>query len=235
MASEPENSEMQMRSALQTSILCPARHRLLLVTLMLTFAAVSSANAQISIGAKGGINVANFSVTENGGEPELPYDSRTGLLFGATVGVTVTPWLTVQLEGRYSQKGTKQTDNDVIVSLNLWYVDVPLVAKAYIPTNGSPVMPYLYVGGFMGFETGCGVTASGAVSLDLSCETADVGRQTNDYGVVFGGGTDVRLGPGAVTLDIEYSLGLRNLAEDPNTGEAHSRVFAFAAGYKLFL
>jgi hypothetical protein len=192
---------------------------------MLTFAAVSSANAQISIGAKGGINVANFSVTENGGEPELPYDSRTGLLFGATVGVTVTPWLTVQLEGRYSQKGTKQTDNDVIVSLNLWYVDVPLVAKAYIPTNGSPVMPYLYVGGFMGFETGCGVTASGAVSLDLSCETA----------VVFGGGTDVRLGPGAVTLDIEYSLGLRNLAEDPNTGEAHSRVFAFAAGYKLFL
>jgi len=210
-------------------------HKLLSISLLLIFAGASSASAQIAIGIKGGANLSNFSVTEDGGEPELPYDSRTGFLLGATVGVTVTPWLAVQLEGRYSQKGTKQTENDVIASLRLSYIDVPLIAKAYIPTKGSPVMPYLYAGGFVGFETSCGLTTSGAVSVDLDCETADVGRQSNDYGVVFGGGTDVRLGPGAVTLDIEYSLGLRNLAEDQEIGEAYSRVFAFAAGYKLIL
>lgn len=205
------------------------------ISLVLALAGASAASAQISIGVKGGANISNVSATENGGEPELPYDSRTGLLLGATVGVTVTPWLTVQLDGRYSQKGTKQTEDEVIASLRLSYIDVPLIAKAYIPTKGSPVMPFLYAGGFVGFETSCGLSTSGAVSVDVDCETADVGRQTNDYGVVFGGGTDVRLGPGAITLDVEYSLGLRNLADDADTGEAYSRVFSFAAGYRLIL
>jgi opacity protein-like surface antigen len=210
-------------------------HRFLCISLALTLAGASSAGAQITIGIKGGANLSNFSATENGGEPEVPYDSRTGMLLGATAGISVTPWLTVQLEGRYSQEGTQQTEAGVTASLRLSYVDLPVLARVHIPTGASPVMPFLYAGGFVGFEVDCGLKTSGAVSLEVDCETADVGRQTNDYGVVFGGGTDVRLGPGAVTLDIEYSLGLRNMAEDPDTGEAYSRVFAFLAGYRFIL
>jgi len=209
-------------------------HRLLSISLFLALAAASSAGAQIAVGIKGGLNLSDVSVTDNGGEPAVPYESRTGLLFGGTVGVAATPWLTVQLEGRHSREGTQQTEDGITASLRLSYLDVPLIAKFHIPTGESPVMPYLYAGGFVGFETGCGVKVSGAVSLELDCDTAEVDRESTDYGAVFGGGTDVRLGPGAVTLDIEYSYGLRNLATDP-TGEAFSRVFLFAAGYKLVL
>jgi hypothetical protein len=190
--------------------------RLLAIPLILTLFGVSSAAAQISIGVKGGVNISNVSVTESGGEPEVPFESRTGLLLGATAGVSVTPWLAVQLEGRYSQEGTQQTEDGVTATLRLSYLDFPLIAKLRIPTGESPVMPYLYAGGFLGFEVDCGVKTSGAVSLALDCDTAGVERQTNDYGAVFGAGTDVRLGPGAVTL-------------------AYSRVFLFAAGYKLIL
>ena len=210
-------------------------HRFLAISLALTLAGASSAGAQIAIGIKGGANLSNVSVTANGAEPEVPYDSRTGMLLGASAGISVTPWLTVQLEGRYSQEGTQQTEDGVTASLRLSYLDLPLLAKVHIPTGASPLMPYLYAGGFVGFEVNCGLKTSGAVSVELDCETADVGRQSNDYGAVFGGGTDVRLGPGAVTLDIEYSLGLRNMAEDAAIGEAYSRVFAVAAGYRIIL
>jgi hypothetical protein len=212
-----------------------AVYKLLSIAIVLALGVAPAAAAQFTIGAKGGANFSNLSVTENGGDPEVPYGSRKGLLLGATAGLSVAPWLAFQLEGRYSQEGTQQTDDGITALLRLSYVDVPLVARVLIPTGESPVRPYLFAGGFVGFETDCGVKTSGAVSVELDCETADVGRQSTDYGVVFGAGTDVRLGPGAVTLDIEYSLGLRNMAAAQNSGEAHSRVFAFTAGYKLVL
>lgn len=224
-----------MTSIIQTLILRRAASQILLVALVLTPFALSSASAQVGVGIKGGLNISDVSVTENGGPPELPYDSRTGMLVGMTAGLDVTPWLALQLEGRFSQAGTKQTENGLTASLLLAYLGFPLIAKAHIPTGESPLKPYLYAGGFAGFEVDCSLETSGTVSVELDCETADVGRRTSDYGVVFGGGTDVLLGPGAVTLDVEYLLGLRNLAEDQEAGEAYSRAFSLAAGYKLFL
>lgn len=211
------------------------KHQVFLVSLLLAPIAFSSASAQIAVGMKGGPNISNVSVTENGGPPEVPYDSRTGFLLGATVGTNVTPWLALQLEGRYTEAGTKQTEDGLTASLNLSYLGIPLTARALIPTGESPIKPYLYAGGFAGFEVDCGLSTSGVVSVSVDCETADVGHQTSDFGVLFGGGTDVRLGPGAITIDIEYLLGLRNVAEDQDAGEAYSRAFSVAAGYRLSL
>jgi len=209
-------------------------HRLPAIAVVLALVAAATADAQFAIGLKGGANISNLSVTENGAEPAIPYESRTGLLLGATAGVTVTPWLTVQLEGRFSQEGTQQTEDGVTASLRLSYVDVPLVAKVLIPTGRSPLTPHLYAGGFAGFEIDCGLNTTGAVSLELDCDVAAADRQSTDYGVVFGGGADLRLGPGTITLDVEYALGLRNMHTEPG-GKAHSRVFALAAGYKVGL
>ena len=209
-------------------------HKVSLGLLVLAFIAgsISPATGQVAVGARGGVNFSNLNVTENGEAPEIPYESRTGLLLGATLGVNVTPWLALQLGGQYSQAGTSQDDGDVSGQLRLSYLDVPLVAKVYIPTKGSPVMPYLYAGGFVGFEVDCSLRLEGTVTVELDCETAGLEQETN-YGAVFGGGTDVRVGPGALTLDVEYALGLRNIADDPDV-EAHSRVFSIAVGFKVF-
>jgi opacity protein-like surface antigen len=212
--------------------------RLLLgiILLGLTAAVTSPAAAQVAIGAKGGINFSDFSATDNGVAVEPPFESRTGLLLGASVGVSVTPWLALQLEGRYSQEGTQQEEMGVNVLLRLSYVDVPLIAKFIIPTKGGPVSPYLYAGGIVGFEVACGLHAEVPaldLAMDLDCEEEGVDRKKTDYGLVFGAGTDVRLGPGAFTLDLEYAVGLRNLSTEAGS-EAHSRVFSVAAGYRVF-
>ncbi len=213
--------------------------RLLLGIILLGLTAVvtSPAAAQVAIGAKGGINFSDISASDTGVAVEPPFESRTGLLLGASVGVNLTPWLALQLEGRYSQEGTQQEEDGVNILLRLSYIDVPLIARFIIPTKGGPVSPYLYAGGIIGFEVACGVHAEAPaldLALDLDCDEEGVTREKTDYGLVFGAGTDVRVGPGAFTLDVEYSLGLRNLSTEANS-EAHSRVFSVAAGYRLFV
>lgn len=213
--------------------------RLLLGIMLLGLTAVvtSPAVAQFAIGAKGGINIADIAATENGATVEPPFESRTGLLLGVSVGVNVTPWLALQLEGRYSQEGIQQEEAGVNILLRLSYVDVPLIAKFIIPTTDGPVSPYLYAGGIVGFEVACGLRAEAPaldLEMDLDCVEEGLDREKTDYGLVFGAGTDVRLGPGAFTLDLEYALGLRNLSTEAGV-EAHSRVFSVAAGYRLFL
>jgi hypothetical protein len=115
-------------------------------------------------------------------------------------------------------------------------VDVPLIAKFIIPTRGGPVSPYLYAGGIIGFDVACGLRAEAPaldLAMDLDCEEEGVEREKTDYGLVFGAGTDIRVGPGAVTLDVEYALGLRNLSTEVGV-DAKSRVFSVAAGYRVF-
>ncbi len=208
--------------------------RIVISCTLFAVAAASSAGAQFVVGIEGGLNISNLTVTEDGQPPAIPYDSRTDVVVGAMAGFGVTPWLSVQLAGRYSREGTQQTEDELTASLRVSYLDLPLVAEARIPVGESPVVPHVFAGGFVQFETSCGVQIRGTVSLDLDCETADAERRSTDYGLVFGGGADVRLGPGAITLDVEYALGLRNMATDPAI-EAKSRVLAFVAGYKLTL
>ena len=210
-------------------------HRPLVVTAILALGAASTASAQVAVGLRGAANVSSPRVTEDGGAPAIPYRSRSGFTVGATAGLGVAPWLTIQLEGRYAQLGTRQVDAGLTGVLRVSYVEVPLVARAAIPIGSSAVTPHLYAGGFVRIKTDCDVRFSGSVSLAVDCGTAGVGDiRSSDHGVVFGGGADLRLGPGAVTLDVEYALGLRNIALDPSA-EVLSRVLVVGAGYRVSL
>jgi len=208
--------------------------RCLVIALVLTLGTVASAGAQTAIGIKSGINIANFSVTESGHAPETPYEARKGILLGGTVEIGLTPWLAVQFEGRYSQEGSRQTEMGTTASVRLSYLSLPVVAKVRIANETSPVVPHVFAGAFLGFKTQCGVEAEGAISLDLACEDLDISPPSTDYGVLFGGGADVSTGPGALTLDVGYSLGLKNIADGPGV-DGFSRVLAMAIGYKFIL
>lgn len=200
---------------------------------LLAVSAVTAAQAPVVVGAKVGLNQSNFRVTENGVAPVPPYESRTGLVAGATAALRVTHWLSLQLEGRYAQQGVQRFDQGSRGVIALSYVEVPLVARLSVLRADAPIRPRLHAGGFVRFETGCNVHISGITSADLDCDTAIPDeRKTTDYGVNFGGGADVRFGPGDVMLDVEYAYGLRNLSEDP-TVKVRSRVLGFAVGYRI--
>jgi hypothetical protein len=202
------------------------------LVLILGLGMTSSAEGQVAIGAKGGINIADVAIEADGADE--PTNSRTGVLAAGVVAYTVHPWLSFQLEGRYSQQGAVQPQGDGIDALlRLSYAEVPLTAKLLLPTGGI-VRPYLYAGGFASFEVACSLMAVGmGVSLDIGCDEAQ-DRGKSDYGVIFGAGSDFAVGPGAVTLDVEYAVGLRDIS-DNLPGTAYHRVLSIAAGFKVFL
>ena len=202
------------------------------LVLILGLGMTSSAEGQVAIGAKGGINIADVAIEADGADE--PTNSRTGVLAAGVVAYTVHPWLSLQLEGRYSQQGTVQPQGDGIDALlRLSYAEVPLTAKLLLPTGGI-VQPYLYAGGFVSFEVACSLMAVGmGVSLDIGCDEAE-DRGKSDYGVIFGAGSDFAVGPGAVTLDVEYAVGLRDIS-DNSAATAYHRVLSIAAGFKVFL
>jgi len=200
------------------------------LVLSLGLGAMTPAAGQLAIGAKGGINIADMSIEGNG--VTEPTNSRTGMLAAGFVQYAVQPWLSLQLEARYTQKGTTQPQGDGIDALlRTSYAEVPLTVRLAIPTGGA-VRPFFYGGGFMAFEVSCGLVAEGAgVSLDIGCgEQAE--RNKCDYGVVFGVGSDFAVGPVVLTLDAEYGMGLRNVVTDPDA-TAYHRVFSVAAGFKV--
>jgi hypothetical protein len=207
--------------------------RLFACSCLLAVSAGSAVQAQVVVGAKVGLNQSNFRVTENGVAPVPPYESRTGLVVGATTALRVTHRLSLQLEGRYAQQGVQRFDQGSRGVIALSYVEVPLVARLSVLPADAPMRPCLHAGGFVRFETACNVHISGLTSADLDCDTAIPNeRKTTDYGVNVGGGADVRFGPGDVMLNVEYAYGLRNLSEDP-TVKIRSRVLGFTVGYRI--
>lgn len=203
--------------------------------LLVGLGAAPPTHAQIAVGAKGGVHLSNLSVTESGAAPAIPYETFTGPMAGVTVALDLMPWLVVQVEGRFAQHGTQLRDGDLTAAFHFSRLEIPLVAQVSAFGADAPVRPRLHAGGIARFETACGLHVSGTTTLDLDCAAAGLDQhETTDYGVVFGGGADVRLGPGAVMLDVEYALGLRQLADDPAV-EASSRVFGITAGYRLAL
>ena len=190
------------------------------------------AESQVMVGAKGGVTVPKIAIKSDG--VEAVTNSHTGILAGGVFALGVGPWLTLQLEGRYSQQGTTQPQGDDIDAiLRLSYAQAPITAQFIIPTAGI-IRPRIFAGGYYAREVACSLVAEGmGVRLDIGCEDTEP-RKKSDYGAIFGAGSDVVVGPGAITLDAEYAMGLRNLASSPEDSAYH-RVFSFAAGYKLFL
>ncbi len=198
--------------------------------LFLGLGTTTPALGQWAIGAKGGVNVTDMAIETDG--VAVPTDSRTGMSAGGLIAYTAAPWLSLQLEARYTQKGTTQPQGDGIDALlRTSYAEVPLTARLVIPTGGI-VRPHVYAGGFASFEVSCGLKAEGAgVSVDIGCgEEAE--RKKSDYGVVFGAGSDFAVGPVVVTLDAEYGMGLRSITADPGA-TAYHRVFSVAVGFKI--
>ena len=57
-----------------------------------------------------------------------------------------------------------------------------------------------------------------------------ISTKSLDFGLVFGAGMDVRAGPGAITIDLRYDLGLADIHDDTN-GSIKNRAFEILLGY----
>ena len=95
------------------------------------------------------------------------------------------------------------------------------------------------------FSTTCNVPASCSLSAEvggseesIDCDDpgADVdARKSTDFSVFFGGGVDIAVGSGAISLDVLYDLGLTNLDDSGLEGsDVKNKNLLVLAGYRFF-
>lgn len=213
--------------------------RVLMLSAFALVFATGSAFAQMGMraGVKAGVDFSNL-----GGDAEQLLEtslkSKTGFSAGAFLGFDLHRMFRLQLEGQYVQKGTKAEEQGVDVKIKLDYIEFMVPLTLLIPTEGS-VTPRLYAGPAVGIEASCKFSGTeGGVTIDVDCDSDEIGAQTKsvDFGVFFGGGVDFAVGPGALTLDVLYNLGLSNINDVPDTSESiKNQNIQVMAGYAFMI
>ena len=190
---------------------------------LVCLAATASAQG-LAIGAKGGVNIASQQVTDDGGGPSL--DSRIGFVGGAFVTFPIASWLDVQAEGLYSQKGARLTFMGIESTLELDYLEVPVLARVRF---GSGHWRYYAAGGP---SMGVRLRARARTTFSGSTEDVDVADQVerSDFGIAMGGGVEI----GRLVIEGRYTLGLTDIDKDKtDTSHTKNRAIAVTAGVRF--
>jgi len=185
-------------------------------------------DSPLSLGPKLGLNYSDFT-----GDVPDEFGSKLGFSGGAFLAYAFGDWFTVQPEVLYSQKGAKGSGDTPLgeetVTLSLDYIEIPVLAVLTIPTQ-SIWTPKVFVGPAFGFL----ISAEAKAELAGEEEEENMEEAFKDYdvGIVFGGGVDVKVGPGAITADIRYNFGVTNIADDEEDDfSVKNGVFSFMVGY----
>jgi Outer membrane protein beta-barrel domain len=200
--------------------------------------APSALQAQVTLGARGGINLATVA-----GDNTENVSSRVGLNLGATVRVALSDLVDLQFGAGLSSRGTKDKDGTEEIEFRVDYLEIPVHLRFNLPSTGS-TSAHFVVGPTLGINTACEVEVEDenrgtldedrfSVSFDCDSPESELDIQTFDLGATAGAGVDFGLGNGmAITLDALYTLGLVNITDDQDDN-AKNRGFSFLAGLSL--
>ena len=189
------------------------------LALLFTLAGAAPAAAQITYGARVGINFADVSF--DAGE-DVPTSGRKGLLAGVFVTIPLG-WLTVQPEAIYTVKGTSLDIDGVTSDYIVDYVEVPVLARLRLPRNA-----YAVAGPSMAFR----LRARNRIPFGGSTEEFDLEDDVEsfDLGIVGGVGLDA----GRWVLDARYTHGLSDVDTDTSDAvRARNRVVSLSAGIRF--
>ena len=111
-----------------------------------------------ALGLKGGLNVSSVSV-EDPANPDLEFESQTGLVLGAFLECGGESWFALQGEVNYSQNGAKVRGGSAATQLDLDYIRVPVLVMARIGHEDRTLYPLVYAGPQLAFQVSCSVEA----------------------------------------------------------------------------
>jgi hypothetical protein len=163
---------------------------------------------------------------------------RTGFAGGVYLDYAASDWFSLRPEVLYEMKGFDGTAGRGFSALNFKgtfsYIEIPILATYTVQTSGR-AMPYFFFGPSIGINLSANVdiertdlrthqTATG--SMDYS----DVMSRT-EFGLAFGAGCAVKAGPGAITLDGRFDLGLSKTFMD---GEASGNIGGSPATSRVY-
>lgn len=204
-------------------------NRFSVVALLAALALPVSLSAQARMGLLAGVNFASLS-----GDDAAETQTRTGPVLGAALLMPLGGSLGLEINGLYSVRGAKASEDGIAVGLKLSYLEVPVLLR-YTISGSDQVRPYLSGGVSMGLQTSCKVEANDSfIDVDMNCslfkEETGVEFTKFDALLVVGGGLDFAVGTNTLTLGARYNYGLTDIVSE---GSASNRGITLMAGFSI--
>ena len=201
------------------------RSAVLLVLFATGWTPVASAQ-DVQAGVRFGVNFADLRFEENEDVEDL--DTRTGIAVGGFVVWPLTPAFAVQTEALYSQKGASLSEDGVTGTLELDYLDVPVLAR-FSTSPGSNTRVHLYAGPSFNFN----VRARTKMSFAGETAEEDFSDEVKSFetALVLGASFEVN----RLLFDGRYSWGLTNIDKEDGTSDpaVKTRAFTLSAGIRF--
>lgn len=186
--------------------------KVMLVALLIAIGSGAFAQAQFSVGLKGGLNFANLDVKSISNT----YDNRTGYHAGAFALLKFAN-IGIQPELIFSQQGSTVKVNGNDVKSNFSYMNIPIMVKLYTVAGIN-----LQVGPQFGFLMNDPVVVNNNEEIEGAVKKSDIS-------IGMGVGWDLPFG---LTIDGRYNLGLQNVSDD-SSFDIKNQVFQVSVGFKL--
>jgi hypothetical protein len=200
--------------------------KLLFVLFALALFSIST-QAQMQLGVKAGLNLANLS-----GDDISDTDARTGFAGGLFFMYQFNDMFAIQPEAYYSMKGATDKGSfegySYEAELKLDYLEIPLLLKFLIPIKDSNVRPTVFAGPSFGFNMSAkSKVEAGGQTFEQDLEYV----ASTDFGLVFGGGIGFPVGNGELGFDIRYILGLSTIDDSSEKDDVKNGVLNFNLYY----
>ena len=199
-------------------------------------------NKGFSLGVKAGIDLSRVS------NEDLPSGmekvSKIGFQGGFVGNLGFGKFLSVQMELLFAQKGFKIKETESGVTVKAWttvnYLEIPLLLKFSLPAG--PVVIFANVGPSFGIGLTGKIATEPDLGMDQKVSFDDGGLKRFDFGLLFGAGAGIKVGPGLIYLDLRYGLGIsdiNNVTDAVKNADGYkknsNRNFGIAVGYLIHM
>ena len=193
-------------------------------------AAPAGGSGQAAAGFRAGVRGAGLETGQGVSTINEP-------VFGAYLGFALSDRLAFQTEVVYGTRGATGfgLGTDALdpagtgVELSMRYVEVPILLRAGFP--GERLLTSFFAGPYVGFLTGCDVTADGTTrACDEAAATRRFDPRSTDVGLVAGAGLDFALGRSTLFIDARYTLGILSIQEGSDPFDARHNGVALTGG-----
>ena len=183
------------------------------------------AQGSVRFGIKGGVDWARQI-----GEYAVSWRTKSGFTGGAfaafsmSKGFEIRPELLVTSKGaRFYAPPSPQYALGAEFTLRFYYLELPVVLRYVLPVEGS-IRPHFVAGPYIAFRLDSNIRVASThqkrlnewIMLPPERTTKDYDikdMQVFDTGIILGGGIDVSLMKGTVSLEARYALGLTDTGE----------------------
>lgn len=194
--------------------------------------AITTESFAQGFGIKAGLNLSNMLSEDDEFVYSDYYDNKAGFHLGVTAEFPVSEMFSFETGLLFTQKGLKITNiwgMKVDVSLNLNYLEVPLLGKVTYDLGGASI--YGQLGPYVGFGlSGKWKSEDEEEDVEWGSDEMKDDFKRLDFGLNIGAGAQIS----NITIGATYGLGLANISPDDYRGyRENHRVIAISIGYKF--